>query len=127
MADNLSDFSENLLLKWLLTTSAATRPTTWFVALSTAATTDAGGITEPSTGGYARQAVTFSVTTDTASNTAIIDFVSSADWANITNIAVFDAVTAGNMLFHGALTSARDPASGDTIRIAAGALTLTLQ
>lgn len=127
MADNLSDYSENLLLKWLLTTNAATRPTTWFVALSTAATTDAGSVTEPSTGGYARQAVTFSVTGDTASNTAIIDFVSSADWANITNIAVFDTVTAGNMLFHGTLTAARDPASGDTIRIAAGALTLTLQ
>jgi hypothetical protein len=126
MADNLSDFSENLLLKWLLTTNAATRPTTWYVALSTAATTDAGSATEPSTGGYARQAVTFSVTGDTASNTAIIDFVSSADWANITHIAVFDAVTTGNMLFHGALTTARDPASGDTIRIAAGALTLTL-
>jgi hypothetical protein len=63
---------------------------------------------------------------DTASNTAIIDFVSSADWANITHIFVADAVTAGNILFHGALTTARDPASGDTIRIAAGALTLTL-
>jgi len=122
----LSDYTENLLLKWLVTTNAATRPTTWYVGLFTSATTDAGGGTELSTGGYARQAVTFSVTGDTASNTAIIDFVSSGDWANITNIAVFDASTAGNMLFHGALTAARDPASGDTIRIAAGALTLTL-
>jgi hypothetical protein len=126
MADNLTDFSENLLLKWLLTTNTATRPTTWFVGLSTAATTDAGSVTEPSTGGYARQSVTFSVTGDTASNTAIIDFVSSADWANITHVFVADAVSAGNILFHGALTTARDPASGDTIRIAAGALTLTL-
>ena len=122
----LSDYSENLLLKWLLTNSAATRPTTWYIALSTAATTDAGSVTEPSTGGYARQAVTFSVTSDTASNTAQIDFVSSADWAAITHVAVFDASTAGNMLFHGPLTTSRDPASGDTIRFAAGALTLTL-
>jgi hypothetical protein len=122
----LSDYSENLVAKWLLTNSAATRPTAWYIALFTSATTDAGGGTELSTGGYARQAVTFSVTGDTASNTATIDFVSSGDWANITNVAVFDASTAGNMLFHGALTSARDPASGDTIRFAAGALTLTL-
>lgn len=126
MADNLSNYSETLLLTWLLTNSAATRPTAWYVALSTAATTDAGGITEPATGGYARQAVTFTVTGDTASNTANIDFVSSADWANITNIAVFDASTGGNMLAHGALTAARDPASGDTIRVSAGALTIQL-
>lgn len=126
MADNLSDYAENLLLKWMLTANSATRPTTWFIALSTAATTDAGSVTEPSTGGYARQAVTFTVTGDTATNSGIVDFVSSADWANITHVAVFDAVSAGNMLFHGALTTARDPASGDTIRFAAGALTLTL-
>jgi hypothetical protein len=122
----LTDYSENLVAKWLLTTNSATRPTAWYVSLHTSATTDAGGGTELSTGGYARQAVTFSVTGDTASNTAIIDFVSSGDWANITHIAVWDASSAGNMLFHGALTSARDPASGDTIRIAAGALTLTM-
>jgi hypothetical protein len=122
----LSDFSENLLLKWLLTTNSATRPTTWYVALFTTATTDAGGGTELSTGGYARQAVTFTVTGDTATNSATIDFVSSGDWANITNVAVYDASTAGNMLFHGALTAARDPAAGDTIRFAAGALSLTL-
>lgn len=126
MSDNLSDFSENLLLKWLLTANTATRPTSWYLALSTAATTDAGSVTEPSTGGYARQAVTFTVTGDTATNSGNVDFVSSADWANITHIAIFDASTAGNMLAHGALTAARDPASGDTIRISNGALTLQL-
>lgn len=126
MADNLSDFSENLLLNWLLSANAVTRPTSWYVALSTAATTDAGSVTEPVGGGYARQSATFTITNDTASNSAIIDFVSSGDWANITHVAVFDALTGGNMLFHGALTTARDPAAGDTIRFAAGALTLTL-
>lgn len=122
----LTDYSENLVAKWLLTNAAATRPTAWYIGLFTSATDDTGGGTELSTGGYARQAVTFSVTGDTASNTAQIDFVSSGDWANITHVAVFDASTAGNMLFHGALTAARDPASGDTIRFAAGALTLTM-
>lgn len=122
----LTDFSENLLLNWLLTANAATRPTTWYIGLFTSATGDAGTGTELSTGGYARQAVTFSVTGDTASNTAQIDFVSSGDWANITHVAVFDASTGGNMLFHGALTTPRDPASGDTVRFAASALTLTL-
>ena len=123
---NLSDYTENLLAQWLLTNAAVTRPTAWYVALFTAAPSDSGGGTELSTGGYARQAVTFSVTGAVASNTAIIDFVSSGDWANITHVGIFDASSAGNLLAHGALTTPRDPASGDTVRFAAGALTLTL-
>lgn len=122
----LSDYSETLVLNYLLTGSAVTRPTSWYVALFTTATTDAGGGTELTGGGYARQAATFTVTGDTATNSAIIDFVSSGDWGNITNVAIYDSLTGGNMLFHGALTTPRDPASGDTIRFAASSLSLTI-
>jgi hypothetical protein len=122
----LSDFLENEMLEWAMTTNAVTRPTAWYVALFTAAPSDSGGGTELSTGGYARQSATFTVTANSADNDAIIDFVSSGDWGNITHVGIFDAVTAGNLLWHGALTSARDPASGDTIRFAAGALVVTL-
>lgn len=122
----ISNYLETQILTWACTASAATRPTAWYVALFTAAPSDTGGGTEISTGGYARQAVTFSVTGDTASNTGVLDFVSSADWANITHVGIFDASTAGNLLFWGALTTPRDPASGDTIRFAASALTITL-
>jgi hypothetical protein len=122
----LSNYFETEMLEWGFTNAAVTRPTAWYVALFTAAPSDTGGGTELSTGGYARQAVTFTVTGDTASNNAVIDFVSSGDWGNITHVGVFDALTTGNLLAWGALTAARDPASGDTIRFAASALTLQL-
>ena len=56
----LSDFSEALVLDWLMTNGAATRPTAWYIALFTAAPSDSGGGTEVSGSGYAREAVTFS-------------------------------------------------------------------
>lgn len=122
----LSDYLETLLLTWSMTASAATRPTAWYVALFTAAPSDSGGGTELSTGSYARQSATFTVSGNQASNTANIDFVSTADWANITHVGIFDASTTGNLLWWGALTAARDPASGDTIRFATGQLVCSL-
>lgn len=122
----ISNYLETEILKWACTTGSATRPTSWYVALYTAAPSDTGGGTELSTGGYARQAVTFTVSGSQASNNATIDFVSSADWAQITHVGIHDASTAGNLLFWGALTTARDPASGDTVRFASGALVINL-
>jgi len=71
----LSDYAEKLLLDWAMTTGSATRPTAWYVALYTAAPSDSGGGTEVSTGGYARQAVTFAAATSpggTTSNTGAL-------------------------------------------------------
>ena len=42
----LSDHAEALLLDWLMTADAVTRPTAWYVALYTAAPSDSGGGTE---------------------------------------------------------------------------------
>lgn len=124
----LSDYSENLLLQWLMTTAVVTRPTAWHVALFSVAPSDAGGGTELSGGGYARQPAAFTVSGNVASNSAVIEFVNNGalDWPNIVAVGIFDAATLGNLLFHGLLASARDPALNDTIRFAAGTLTATL-
>jgi hypothetical protein len=39
----LSDYSEKLLLDWLMTSGSETRPTACYVALYTAAPSDSGG------------------------------------------------------------------------------------
>ena len=122
----LSNDLETKLLTWAMTANAVTRPTSWHVALFTAAPSDTGGGTELSTGGYARQSATWTVTNNQAANTSALDFVSSGDWGNITHVGIFDAATNGNLLWWGALTTPRDPASGDTIRFAAGALVVSL-
>ena len=66
---------ETHLLQYLLTTDSVTRPTSWYVGLFTSDPTDTGAAgTEVSGNGYARTAVTFSVSGDTASNTAGVEF-----------------------------------------------------
>ena len=126
---NISDYAEKLVLDWLMTTGAATRPTTWFLALYTAAPSDAGGGTEVSAGGYARQAIAFSAAATpggTTSNSALVEFTASASWGSVTHIGIFDVITAGNLLWHGAMTDARTIGDGDKLEFAAGTVQLTL-
>jgi len=122
-----SDYTENLSLTWLLTANAATRPTTWYVSLHTTATTDAGGGTEVTGGSYARQAATFTVTNDTAATSANILFpTATADWGTITHVAIWDSLSSGNMLFHGAASSSKLIQTGDAYLINSGNLTVTM-
>lgn len=122
-----SDYMENASLKWALTTNSVTRPTTWYVSLHTSATTDAGGGTEVTGGSYARQTAAFTVTSDTAATSANILFpTATADWGTVTHVAVWDAVSGGNMLFHGAASSSKLIQTGDAYLINAGNLTVTM-
>lgn len=118
---------ETRVLQWALTTGSPTRPTAWYIGLFTAAPGEAGGGTEVSGGSYVREAATFTVTGDTASNSAAIEWAAAtASWGTITHVAVFDASTAGNMLVYAALTASKTIASGDILRIPAGDLDITL-
>lgn len=126
----LSDYAEKLLLDWLMTNGSATRPTNWYVALYTAAPNDAGGGTEVSGNGYSRQSVTFAAATSgagTTSNTGDVVFTAAGgSWGTITHIGIFDASTAGNLLWHGALTASKTVADGDTLQFSTGNIDLTL-
>lgn len=126
----LSDYAEKLLLDWLMTTGSATRPTAWYVALYTAAPSDSGGGTEVSGNGYARQAVTFdaaSIPGGTTSNTGAVTFTAAGgSWGSISHIGLHDALTSGNLLWHGAMTAAKTIADGDTLEFAIGNIDLTL-
>ena len=124
---SLTNTFETTTLTWLLTASSATRPTAWYIGLFTVAPTDAGGGTEVSGTGYVRKAVTFTVTGDTASNSAAVEWpVAGGSWGTITDLAIFDAVTAGNMIGYATLTSAKTIATGDVFRIPLGDLDVTL-
>lgn len=126
----LSDYAEKLLLDWAMTTGSATRPTAWYVALYTAAPSDSGGGTEVSTGGYSRKSVTFAAATSpggTTSNTNTVSFTASgANYGTVTHIGIFDASTAGNLLWHGAMTASKTVNDGDTLEFSIGNIDLTL-
>jgi hypothetical protein len=52
--------------------------------------------------------------------------VAGGSWGTITSIAIFDAVTGGNMIGYAALTSSKTIATGDVFRIPLGDLDVTL-
>jgi len=122
-----SNYTETLALTWLLTNSAATRPTAWHIALFTSDPTDAGTGTEVSGTSYARQSVTFTVSGDTASNSATVTFpAAGSNWGTISHVGVYDASSSGNLLFHGAVTTPKAIDTGDTFQITGGNLDITL-
>jgi hypothetical protein len=118
---------ETRALQWAFTTGSPTRPTAWYVGLFTAAPSDTGGGTEVSGGSYARQAVTLTVSGNLATNGSAIEWpTASAGWGTITHVAIFDALTTGNMLVYAALTTSKTISTGDVLRIPAGDLDITL-
>jgi len=123
-----ADFMENKIIDHMLRNQAYTPPSTVYVALFTSATNDAGGGTEVSGGSYARQAVTLSAASGGASeNSADITFpTATADWGTITHVALMDALTGGNMLMHSPLDASKAVNNGDTFKINAGDLDVTV-
>lgn len=126
-----SNYLENALLDHVLRNTALTSPTTVYVALftntATPAELEAGTLTnEVSGGSYARLATAFDVPAGGATaNTAGISFTDMPA-GSVDYVAVMDALTIGNVLFHGALTTPRTLNAGDTFTISAGDLDITL-
>ena len=100
---SLTHYAEGKVGDAILRAISFTAPTQLYMALFTVAPTDAGGGTEVSGGGYARQPVTFGAgTTQTTgtlwTNSSTVTFPqATANWGTIVAFAFFDATTAGNM------------------------------
>jgi hypothetical protein len=130
----ISDYLENAIINFWLRANpgSLTSPATVYAALFTTATTDAGGGTEVTGGSYARQAVSFGAPSNgVSSNTADVRFpaagTATAAWGTVTNFAIYDALTVGNSLFHGALAVNKTIDNGDVFTFPTGNLTVTLQ
>lgn len=122
----LSDYLENALINEVLRNTGYTPVATVYLALFTTATTDAGGGTEVTGGSYARQAITFGAPSNgTSTNTGAVSFTSMPA-ATVTHAAIMDASTAGNMLFHGALSASKTVGAGDTLTFAIGDISASL-
>ena len=131
---SLTNTFETSTLTWLFTTSSPSpaRPTSWFIGLFTAAPGEAGGGTEVSGNGYARQSATLTVAGNQASNSVAVEFpAATASWGTITHAAVFDASTSGNMIAYMTLVESGVPtpkviANTDILRFPISQLTFTL-
>jgi hypothetical protein len=148
-----SDKLENAFIDWFFraqaigltgaSAAAGTGPTALFVALLTAAPSDTGGGTEATGGSYARVSVTSSLTAwagtqsagsttassgtggQTSNNAAITFPAPTGSWGVVTHLGIYDATTAGNLLYWVALTTSKTINSGDAApAFAIGALTV---
>lgn len=123
---SLSDFLELEILDHVLKVGSYAQPAAIYIALSTADPLDTGaGMAEPSGNGYARiqQDAWDAAASRATENTGAVEFPeATGSWGTITHFAIFDAVTAGNMLAHGALTESKSIGSGDNASFAAGAI-----
>lgn len=124
---SFSNTYETNVLTWTFTSNAVTRPTAWYLGLFTAAPGEAGGGTEVSGNGYARKAVTFTVSGNLATNSGAIEFdAATGSWGTITHVAVFDALTGGNQIAYAALSTSKAIDTGDILRVPAGDLDIIL-
>lgn len=102
-----------------------------YVGLLTSDPTETGGGTEATFGGYARQAVArsgagWTVAGNQASNAAAITFPEATSGSEtITHFGIYDSLTVGTMLYHGAVGTSRAVSTGVTLEFAIGALTVT--
>ena len=122
-----TNYLETQLLNHVLRNTAYSAPTIVYAALFTSAPDETGAGTEVSGGSYARQAVTFSAPApDSVSNTADVTFpVATADWGTVVAFAIYDAASAGNMLYYANLTASRTILTSDQFRFPAGQLIVT--
>ena len=123
-----SNYLENALINAVLRNTTYTSPTTVYVSLYVSNPTDADSGTEVSGGSYARTAVTFGAPSNgVTTNSADVTFpTSTLSWGTVTHIGIHDASTAGNLLFHSPLDTAKTIDSGDIFKIETGNLSVTL-
>jgi len=124
----MSNYLENAIVNGTLRATTYTAPTTIYVGLYTTDPTDANTGTEVSGGSYARVAVTFAAPSNGASITsADVTFpTATGTWGTVAYFGVLDALTAGNLLYHGVFAASKSITTGDVLKITAGNLSITL-
>ena len=143
---HMSNYLENALIDHVFRGTAFTAPTHLYIALYTAAPTDASSITtsECAGGGYARKIIdpgttnwantqnsgtgASNDTTGTTRNRAGVVFdAATGSWGTLTHFAIVDSASgAGNQIFWGPLDASIAPENHDVVTVAAGALTFQI-
>lgn len=126
MADNKTNYLEVKVLDHVLGTASYTSPADVYISLHTADPTDAGTGTEVAGGSYARKIMTFSGAA-TVSGVTSASNASDIVWTNlpsttVTHVAIWDALTTGNCLYHAPLSAPKVIGAGDGYTISTGQL-----
>ena len=124
-----SNYLENKVIDHFLGTSSTSSPSNVYLALFTSNPTDANSGTELTinSNGYTRNAITFNAASNgSATNSSEETFTASGgNWGTITHFGIFDQASSGNLLYHGALAEDKLIEDGDSLVVAATAITIT--
>jgi len=127
VADNLSATAENLALDWILSVGTPTRPTAPLkVALVTANGDDATAGTEVAGGSYVRQDLSVAAAVNGATSNSADLVWTGMPAATVVGVEIWDSAGSPVRLWYGPLSASRTVAAGDELRLAAGALSLSL-
>jgi hypothetical protein len=120
---SFSNYLEALLL------NATLRTTPVYLALYTSDPGEGNTGTEVAGNGYERQLASFAApASGVCLNDALVTFGPSetGGWGTVTHFAIFDAETAGNLLYYGALDASKTVVLGDGFAFAVGSVSVTL-
>ena len=126
---SFSNTFETHVLNYVFTATSVTRPTAWYLALFTSNPAEDASGTEVSTSGtaYARQSASFTVSGNTASNSAAIEFpTATASYGTVSHVGVFTASSGGDLVAYAALSTSKAIDTGDVFRVPSGDLDITL-
>jgi hypothetical protein len=125
-----TDYVNNKFLDLVLGNSAFAPPSALYVGLSLNASNKSGNVVEPTSGGYARVALSNDLSTfptavgGTKSNATTVGFAApTGNWGTVLSVFVADAPTGGNVLAMADLAAAKSIVVGTPApTIAVGAL-----
>jgi len=128
---NIGAFGQKQILDWLLGGATGTAPAARWAGLAWGTPTFTGGSELNTSFGYSRLTALFGAANSpagSASNTAAMTFGPFSSIASILGIQMWDGspVASSNMWLFGTLQTARTVGVGDSLVVAAGALTITL-
>jgi len=131
MASNLALYAENKVLELLVGKTAFATPTTYIGLFTGIPDEDGAGGTEASLGNYERKstagadwAAAAAGAITTANDLTFIEAAAAA-WGLIVGIGIWDAASAGNMIFWMPLDDNKQVDIGDTFRLEAGEIDIT--
>lgn len=126
---SLSNFAEDTILDRVCNGGTYSPGSSVYLALSTTDPGDSSSkYTEPVGNGYARKAITFGAASSrviTGTGTVTFD-QATGTWGTITNWAIFDALSGGNLLAEGAFGTSKEIVNGNTPSIDATEINVTI-
>lgn len=128
---NIGAFGQKQILDWILGGAAGNSPSFRYAGLAWGTPTVTAGSELNTSFGYSRLTATFGAANSpagSASNNNAMTFGPFSSIASILGIQVWDGspVASSNMWLYGTLQTARTVGVGDSLVVAAGALTITL-